>query len=84
VLLFPAFVMFVIRNRIFSYCFLALYIALAVQLFLQVRSVYVGTYKYFKDPLAILSIVLIIPAICLVVYFASWLIKLLIALSNAD
>ena len=86
VFLFPAFVMFVIRSRIFSYCFLALYIAFSMQMFFQARSIYLGTYKYAgeKDPLGLLPIVLVVPAICLVVYFANWLIRFVIALSNAD
>jgi hypothetical protein len=35
----PAIVMFIIRNRIFSFCFLALYVALSIQMLYQARGV---------------------------------------------
>jgi hypothetical protein len=37
VFLFPALVMFIVRNRIFSCCFLVLYIGLSTQLFLKLE-----------------------------------------------
>jgi hypothetical protein len=44
---FPAIVMFVIRNRTFSYCFLLLYVASAIQMTLAVRSAYLtGPFHY--------------------------------------
>lgn len=38
--LFPALVMFIIRNQKFSFFFLTLYIALAVQMFVQAQGLY--------------------------------------------
>jgi hypothetical protein len=40
----PALVMFIVRNRIFSYCFLAIYILNSIQMFFDVRSIFQGTY----------------------------------------
>ncbi len=40
--LFPALVMFIIRNRAFSFFFLILYIALAIQMFVQAQGLYSG------------------------------------------
>jgi hypothetical protein len=34
----PAIVMFIIRNRIFSFCFLALFVALFIQMFYQAEA----------------------------------------------
>ena len=36
----PAFAMFVVRRKGFSYCFLFLYVALAIQMFFQARTNY--------------------------------------------
>lgn len=41
----PALVMFIIRNRIYSWFFLLLYIALSFDMFIQARSIFLGTYK---------------------------------------
>jgi len=40
----PTLVMFIIRDRIFSWFFLILYIALSILMFFQARSLYLGTY----------------------------------------
>jgi len=48
----PALVMFIIRNRIFSWFFLVLYIALSIQMFFQARSIFLGTYEYHLAPWA--------------------------------
>ncbi len=42
----PALVMFIIRNRMFSWFFLVIYIALSIQMFFQARSLYLGTYGH--------------------------------------
>jgi hypothetical protein len=42
----PVLVMFIIRNRIFSWFFLALHIALSIQMFFQARGIFLGTYKH--------------------------------------
>jgi hypothetical protein len=49
----PALVMFIIRNRIFSCCFLVIYILNSIQMFFDVRSIFLGTYvdtSYKYDP----------------------------------
>jgi hypothetical protein len=78
VFLFPALVMFIVRNRIFSCCFLVLYIGLSTQLFFEARSISLGTYKNAgaKDPLGILAIVFVVSAVCLAAYLAAILIRL--------
>jgi hypothetical protein len=49
----PALVMFIVRNGIFSCCFLAIYILNSIQMFFDVRSIFLGTYvdtSYKYDP----------------------------------
>jgi hypothetical protein len=46
----PALVMFIIRNRICSWFFLVLYIALSIQMFFQARSIFLGTYEHHLPP----------------------------------
>lgn len=80
VFLFPAFVMFVIRNRIFSCCFFALYVAVSVQMSFEARSIHLGTYKYAgeKGPLGVLPIIFVVSAICLASYVVGKLISVLV------
>jgi hypothetical protein len=66
----PAFAMFVIRNRIFSFCFLFLYIALSIQMFVQARSIYFGTYTYAgaKEPLGYMGLFFFVSIYSLAIY----------------
>jgi len=69
--LFPALVMFIVRNRIFSYSFLGLYILLSIQMLFQARSIYLGTYVEMDKkfgPLSFLPVLFFLAAICLAVY----------------
>lgn len=73
---FPAFVMFVIRNSIFSWPLLLLYIALAIQMFYQSQLIFFGSY----DPgprgelLGYLGLFLFISMGCLAIYAAGVLV----------
>jgi hypothetical protein len=78
----PTVVMFIIRNRIFSYCFVALHIALSIQMFFQARSVYLGTYVNADQkfgPLSFLPIFFVVSAVCLAIYAADALIRFAIS-----
>jgi len=71
--LFPALVMFIIRSRIFSFFFLALYVALSIQMFLQARSIYLGTYEHAVEkggPLGYLPLFFFVSMACLAIYVA--------------
>jgi hypothetical protein len=78
----PALVMFIVRGRIFSYCFLFLYIALSIQMFFQARIIYLGLYKWAgaKDPLGGLGIFFVVSLYCLAIYTAGALIWFVISL----
>ncbi|MEH2534691.1 hypothetical protein V1277_006015 [Bradyrhizobium sp. AZCC 1588] len=66
----PAIVMFIIRNRIFSYCFLALYIALFFQMFYQASIIPVDRAACGDkhDPLGYMAVLFVISIICLAIY----------------
>jgi len=69
--LFPVVVVFIIRNRILSFCFLALYIALIIQMFFQARGIHFAPYACgdrLGDALGNMSLFFIVSAICLAIY----------------
>jgi hypothetical protein len=69
--LFPALVMFIIRNREFSFFFLTLYIALAVQMFVQAQGLYSGGPVQWNGkwgPLPFLPPFFLLSAFSLVIY----------------
>lgn len=72
----PVLVMFIIRNRRFSYTFLFLHIALALQMFFQSRSIYLGTYQYAgaKYPIEWAGFFFFVSLLCLAVYCAAALV----------
>jgi hypothetical protein len=82
----PAFVMFVIKNRVFSYCFLFLYIALSVLMFFQVRSIHLSTYGHaaWDIPLGHLGLFFFVSIGCLVIYAVGALVRFAIKIWNAD
>jgi hypothetical protein len=68
---FPALVMFIIRSRNFSFCFLALYVLLSIQMLFQARSIYFGTYVNAdpkSGPLSYLPLFFLASAACLLMY----------------
>ena len=78
----PALVMFVIRNRIFSFCFLGLYAALLIQMFYQASLI--GSYREacggrLDDPLGNMVLFFLVSVGCLAVYLAIALIGLIIS-----
>ena len=62
--------MFVVRNLVFSWFFLTVYIALSIQMFFQARSVYLGTYRIpaWADPLVNSGFFFFLSLICLAIY----------------
>ena len=71
----PVLVMFIIRNRIFSYCFLFFYVALSIQMFFQ--AVYLGVDKIApseKTPFPHLQMLFLISICSLAIYAAGALI----------
>jgi hypothetical protein len=44
----PVLAMFVIRRAIFSYIFLAIYIAISVQMFFEARAFHLGLYEFHR------------------------------------
>jgi hypothetical protein len=80
--LIPAIVMFVIRDRIFSFCFLALYIALFIQMFFQARIIHVDPNACggrLDDPLGYMALFFVISVICLAIYPVVALTKFIIS-----
>jgi hypothetical protein len=77
----PAIVMFIIRNRIFSFCFLALYTALFIQMFYQAGIIHLnpkacgGRY----DPLGYMAVFFVISVICLAIYLVIALVHFIIS-----
>ena len=66
----PIFIMFVIRNRIFSWCFLLLYVALASQMFYQAYLIFFDNYGSAPrgGPLGYMRLFLLISLGCLGIY----------------
>ena len=66
----PALVMFIIRNKIFSFCFLALYVALFSQMFYQASLIHhvpeACGGKY--DPLGYMAVFFVWSVVCLAAY----------------
>jgi hypothetical protein len=79
---FPALVMFIVRNRKFSCCVLALYVLLSIQMSFQARNIYLGTYVETDPkfgPLSFLPFLFVLSEICLMIYLAVALVRLAIA-----
>jgi hypothetical protein len=74
---FPVFVMFIIRNRTFSCCFLFLYVAVAILMAFHARSIYFGTFRRVSTsiPLAELLLFFLLSVGCLGIYIAYALIR---------
>jgi hypothetical protein len=72
--------MFIIRNRLFSYCFLFLYIAVTILTFPEVRVFYLGTYKPVASdiPLGLMAPFYVLSLACLVAYPVISLIRIVI------
>jgi len=67
----PALVMFIVRNGIFSCCFLAIYILNSIQMFFDVRSIFLGTYvdtSFKYDPPISNLFFLLFSIICFIAY----------------
>jgi hypothetical protein len=66
----PAIVMFIVRNRIFSFCFLALYVALFIQMFYQASIIHLDPKAcgWRDDPLGYMAVFFVITVICLAIY----------------
>lgn len=75
---FPAFAMFVIRSSIFSWCFLLLYVAIAIQMLYQIRLISFGSYDPGPrgEPLGYLGLFLLLSMGCLAIYVAGVLVRL--------
>lgn len=69
--LFPSLVMLIIRNRNFSFFYLALHIALLIHMSLQARKIYLGVYVPGPEkggPLGLLPPFVLFAAFCLAMY----------------
>jgi hypothetical protein len=67
----PALVMFIVRGRIFSYCFLFFYVVVLILLSLEVRLFYLGLYKiprFEMHPLAPVGAFLVVSTYILAIY----------------
>jgi hypothetical protein len=78
----PAIVMFIIRNRMFSFCFLALYVALLIQMFYQARGIHVVSYACgdrLGDPLGNMTLFFVVSVVCLAIYPVIALVNVIIS-----
>lgn len=78
----PAIVMFIIRNWLFSFCFLALHVALSMQMFYQAQSIHLASYACggrLGDPLGNTMLLFLVSIICLAVYLMIALVRLAIS-----
>jgi hypothetical protein len=69
--LLPALVMFIVRNRIFSWFFLVLYIAELSLMFIQARSLYLGTLRPpfgIGEPLGYFQLFFLFSLVCVAIY----------------
>ena len=82
----PALVMFIIRNRQFSYCFLLLYVAVVILMFFQAQSIYLGTYRPVGKtiPLGFMAPFYLISIACLHIYAAIRLIQIVILVLDTN
>jgi|HubBroStandDraft_2_1064218.scaffolds.fasta_scaffold130165_2 hypothetical protein len=76
--------MFIIRNRIFSFCCLclALHVALLIQLFYQARSIHLvpsACGGRLDDPLGNITLFFVVSVICLAIYVVGALAKFIIS-----
>jgi hypothetical protein len=78
----PAVVMLIIRSRIFSFCFLALYVALFIQMSYQARGIHVVPYACgdrLGDPLGNMALFFVISIVCLAIYLVIALVRFIIS-----
>ena len=83
----PTLLMFIVRNAIFSWCFLAIYVFNAIQMFFDVRNIFLGTYvdTSFKfDPPVSNLLFFLFSVVCFVVYFFITLGRLAFKKTNSD
>jgi hypothetical protein len=71
----PALVMFIIRRRIFSVCFLLLYAALAIQMFFQAYDAYSGIHGSSKMLFAYLAMFCFVSIFSLAIYAAGVVVR---------
>jgi hypothetical protein len=79
----PAVVMFIVRNRIFSFCFLALYVALFIQMVYQARGIDVLPYACggrLGDPLGNMTLIFVFSLVCLAIYLLIALVNFIVSL----
>jgi hypothetical protein len=75
----PAATMFIIRGRLFSYCFLFLYIAVTIQMFFEVRAFNLGYKPVASDiPLGLMAPFYVLSLACLVAYPVISLIRIVV------
>jgi hypothetical protein len=82
----PAVVMFVVRNRVFSFCFLALYVALSIQMLNQARSIHLVSYACgdrLGDPLGNMTLLFVVSVICLTIYPAITVVNFIFSLVSS-
>lgn len=77
----PAIVMFIIRNRIFSFCFLTLYVALFIQMFYQAGIIHLDPKACGgrDDPLGYMAVFFVLSVICLAIYLVIALVRFIIS-----
>ena len=82
----PAFIMLIIRNRTFSYCFLFLYAAIAIQMARGVRSAYLtGAFHVLPGSIHFIWLLLffLISVVCLGIFVAHALIGFAISVRSS-
>jgi hypothetical protein len=75
----PAIVMFIIRNRTFSFIFLSLYLALSIQMLHQARSIHLvpdACGSRLDGPLEFMPLFFLASVVCLAVYAVGALVSL--------
>jgi hypothetical protein len=74
--------MLVVRRKTLSYCFLFLYLALAVELLFQARTIYLGTYKWAgeKEPVGYVGLFFLIAIVSLGIYVTGAAIMFVVSL----
>src|SRR5690349_15343261 len=73
----PVLVMFIVRGRILSYCFLLFYVVVLIHMSIQAHYFYSGLYRiprFEADPLASVAIFFAVSLCCLAFYTAGALI----------
>ncbi len=82
----PALIMFIVRNGIFSCCFFAIYLLNSIQMFFDVRSIFLGTYvdtSYKFDPPISNLFFFLFSIICLMAYAVVTLARVVVKTINS-